>query len=428
MQQQYSARHGKRDDGLAALAGGLFVRHWRETLLLYPLLLLPAALAKFGLAAPGAAYAAENFLDFSFLYWIALSAANDFASAPVPARLRSFAAVVAACFVIWLPFEMALLLGMPNEISSAVPLFIGVALLVLLADLTFRYYFVFVPLVMGAAVLDALRIARTYNLQRRFLLLRVLFPPLVVMLFFAALVRLPDPDGRLAASEWTLLVVGKIFWVLCAFLSTAAGMRFLGDAEWRAFKLDPYRDARAETLAVRAPRWLTSLFSERQAFRLFIVCLVLQALNLVRIGQTPPSAAIAVKEIEIQGNSVRLSLSLSDERHLLRGFNPFFLRLAGADPHNVVAAGPAAVSLGGRRLTPYDNSLLGGMSSAELLIEFSTQRDAAGLKDLRDLYLWYLGNRLLLLDMSSAVLTPPAGPNNPSRLFSPASPQAAVLP
>lgn len=384
--------------GAALLRLGLRALVWW-----YPLLLVPGVLAKLALLPSWAAYALDEFVGFIYLYAVAWSAANRVSTVRIPIRIRTALSVAAAGMVVWVPFELALVLVQGAFTVQAGAQLLTIVMLILLGDIAFRYYFLFMPLVLGARLQrSTFAAARRYTAGRRALPLRVLGPPLVIMLLLWAVIRLPAPDARFEAADWALLLTDKIFWVLAVHLSVAAGLWRLDDRDWQRCRLDPYRAARLQTLRSQAPRTLASLLTVRTAVRLLVACLIVEAVNIVRLQAMPPSAQITVEHIRITGNKTELQLSLVDQEHRFRGFNPYFLRLAGENIRDVVAVMPSGVWLDPEHRAPFDAASFAGQASARLAVEFTTNRDTSALKDLRDLHLWYLGTKLMLLNMPGA--------------------------
>ncbi len=399
------------------VAAGLFWSDIRILLLLYPLLIAPAVLARFSPLPSAFAYLVESLVDLSFLYFIARRWADKFSNTGVGFHWKRYLIVAAVGLLALLPIELAIWgLQFSMEVQPFAA-FIFVGLLILWADAVFKYYFFFMPVVLGAtAPRRIIALARGYTTGRGFLLLRVLFGPTVITLLLWSLLRLPSPDVRLLPVEWALLAAAKVFWVLCAYLSTAAGVIFLGESEWSSFRMQPYRSERLETLQVRAPRFLCNALTPRWAVRLLVIGVVVEMANMVTLQATPPGPAVAVSAIAIDDHKLTLTLSLNDPRYKMRGFNPFYLRLAGANAADIVSILPSRIEMQG---APLSLGELAGRTSAGMKVEFKTDRNADGLKDLKDLHLWYLGTRLTLLEMHKAQVNGSAGKAHPGEAAPP---------
>ncbi|RIK99745.1 MAG: hypothetical protein DCC75_14285 [Proteobacteria bacterium] len=174
------------------------------------------------------------------------------------------------------------------------------------------------------------------------------------------------------------------------------------EAVWHQSGLDPYRKSRLTTLAIQGQGWFSKVLKPSSGFQLMLLSILLWGANYGRLINTPPSPKINVEKVALSGEEIKLTLSLKDERYHYRGFLPLQFRLAGPQG-TVISRFPESV-----KIPDTDRDLRFGLpKSAEetrLEVKFISSKDAADTKQLQDLYLWYAGTKVALLDMNKAVM------------------------
>jgi hypothetical protein len=330
---------------------------------------------------------------------------------PVPAgwRWKSYALLLLCGLALWLPpaFLMSALFSEPAA-SPGMDL-ICLLLLALSVGLLFRYYFYFLPLLLEERSLRAVAAtARAFTAADPWLTMRVLAAPFAVEWLAASILQTPSPDGRILIVAQLVAACDGLFWLLSIYLGLACGLVLLDDRSWRAGRLDPYRAPRLATLAAQGSAWLAQALRPKNGVKMMLVAALIGLGNLAAMMATAPAPSFQVDAMKIDGQNLILDLSLRDERYLFRGFNPQFLRLAGEAPSESVAPVPSQIFVDDEPLSPAVFQIPERAPSVRLRLEFRTNRSTQGLKDLEDLHLWYLGSRVMRLEMKSAEII--AGP------------------
>ncbi len=111
-----------------------------------------------------------------------------------------------------------------------------------------------------------------------------------------------------------------------------------------------------------------------------------------------PSPHITLEKLWIKDREVHLSLSLNDEKYKFRGFHPAQFRLAGAEKRILADRAQAFIPPSKEDVSIFFPQ---GMTDTKLELVFTSDRDEKDLIQLEDLYLWYGGARLILLDPKS---------------------------
>jgi hypothetical protein len=317
-------------------------------------------------------------------------------------RLTAAVRLFAAGLTLWVIMTLPLLLGSVASNRLAQGLFLILSLPALM--IAYRYYFYFLPAISAQGGFQELfSAAGEYVRQDKFAPLRVLLPPIGLMLIWIQLAAIPAPDGRYLTLQVMSALSAVIFWVTATYLGLAYAFLAMPAQSWRNLNLDPYRTARFETLKRQSPQRLAYLLGTPAALRLLLLGSIIWTGNNARLIYMPPAADITLNSIATEDNTVIIELAVSDERHNFRGFNPAQFYLAG-ERGTVVSDKLSAVILPSN--SPVTDSLPHNQPKAILQLSFRTSRSGRALVELEDLYLWYRAVRLYRVDLKKKKIIP----------------------
>lgn len=393
------------DRGLYSIAAGLI---WQDRAILLPLYLLTIAPMLYAslsnLIDPMSWFyvkAAERLLQLAALYFIGWRALRSLSSTARGVNILSLCVMLIAGLLLWLAFFLPgnLVAAIGQSDASVLSLLLMLPIFIF----TYLYYFYFFPLIMHinrpAAVLH---LARSFTRIDKLLPVKVCVAPAGIMYLIQALCYVPFPDGRDFILALTSEIFGGVFWILSAYLSIACGIVFISDKVWHEAQLVPYRQSRLTTLAIQSISWLPNVLRPISGLQMLAISLLLWTANYARMAEMAPAPSISIKEISLKDERVELKLNLSDSKYRFRGFQPLLFRLAG-EQNKTVAAPPQSARIEGseqdvRIFFPREKD------ETSLSLVFQADRKAEDLRQLEDLYLWYGGAKISLLDMKHASL------------------------
>ncbi|NLF24057.1 MAG: hypothetical protein GX589_00155, partial [Deltaproteobacteria bacterium] len=388
-------------DGVYNLAAGLLAKDATWVPVLYLVLILPALVSNlFSLERPDYflfIISLRLVLSLSVVFFVSSRWLRNLSVIKPSWEIHAFLLTLTCGILVWLPPIMCttvLTLSVSLDLSVQT---IALFLLIPATIMLLRYYFFFIPGALNvASIRQSMHMARSYTKLHRWLPLKALTAPFALECLAISLVQIPAPDGRSFWVNWLVIFCSGIFWLLSCYNGLAFGLQFMEDSTWREHHLDPYRQGRLETIAARGQSWLATLLKPSNGIKVLLVAVLVGLANMTSLINTPPSVTLQVESLTIRRNMVAISLAVADPQHHFRGFNPYYLRLAG-EKGEEVAAFPKKVLLGGNPLPP--SSLLPSDTDepVHLKVFFETNRNKESLKDLEDLYLWYLASRILRL-------------------------------
>ncbi|MBN8551202.1 MAG: hypothetical protein J0M12_17955 [Deltaproteobacteria bacterium] len=386
------------------VACGMLLQDWKILLPLYLLLISPQFAATVIPAEdPQNAILlllAGRVIDLCFLFLVGFLWLRRLSLKPRAFSFKPLFPLVSAGTALWMTVTIPLAVQF-----TALPGSIKMMFLVLLIPailINFRLFFFFVPLLFGQrAGRDALNLTKSFTDSDQYAALKVVLAPAAISLLIPNLLATFSPDERSAIVGTLIDLSAGVFWLLTTYI--ALGYAFLGLPEsfWHAQGLDPYRNARLTTLSMRGPRWLAKTLSPKKVVTIFVLSALVWAGNFLRLSDMPPAATLTVTAMEASGNSLKLTLRAEDATYQFRGFRPIFLALAGPQ-RGVISKWPETATLDG-----VDGDVRLGLplrDSGTLQLDFLTERSAADLVKLEDLYVWYRNVKLAKLDLSKAKL------------------------
>ena len=275
----------------------------------------------------------------------------------------------------------------------------------------YRYYFYFLPLLLGVApASNLLSETRSYTLADRAGPLRVMVAPFAITTLLVSLAQLPSPDGRSLLVSFISSALVGVFWILSSYLALAYALLFLSSPAWRDSALDPYRKERLETISVNAQTRLTNALRPKAGLRTLALALLLVMANFVRQISVPPSVKVELVSIEANQQTVIMVVNLHDPDFKFRGFNPRAFMLAGEGGRPVSTTMAKVSEVGGKSDDVND---LSGRSDVKLKLQFEIDRSAEDLRQLQDLWLWYQFSKIIYISPSlNADQSPKPTPTN----------------
>lgn len=368
----------------------------------YLALVAPSLLAAFGPFATSEALVAlqlvQKLLELCFAWyigrnWVKRLCLKD--NLPPDHDFKSYATIFLG---LWL------LLGFPYVLLAAptppIVKWIALASLVPVVAVILRHFFFFVPALIGIrGIQRGLAMSRRALRGQSLLPLKVLVGPIGIGSLLSALVLALGPDEHSAVINCVHAFCSEIDWVLLTYLALAVGLRLIPEADWHNAGLDPYRESRLQTLAVREFRILSKALGPAIGFQLLLLSIVVWTFNVVRVTEMAPRAVVTVVDIAVEDQKVALTLDVSDPNYSFRGFRPVYFSLRDESGEPLALYPQEAVTeVGGKDV------LFAIPSSSDsrhrILLTFATTRSDESLVRLQDLHLWYRKHRLILLDMA----------------------------
>ncbi len=396
---------------IGELASGMIRDDLLPLLLLYPLLILPQILATLSGEAGGAfSYWAlpltERLVQIAVFYFICRRWANRLKSHENPGINPNPFSFLLLGLIFWAFVEGPVLtiLWLPeSNFRLFFPMIWTICLI-----LTLRFYFYFLPLMLGQRSLkEALGFSSRISQMDFFLPIRVMLAPFAIMTFLSHLISAFSPDERWLLVRYLLSFSSGLFFVLSSYLSIATGLTLLSTKQWREFQLDPYRRARLETLKIRGNALVARLLLPKNGVKILVLAVLIAVGNLFQLNSTPPTAKIKVEKIFVSDNLITLEISASDPEFKLRGLNPHLFAVAGND-FELISENPLprSILVNGKAL---EGSALSGApeaAEARFTIAFAANRKADELTLLKDLNLWYRRVKIEHLSMKTAEIKP----------------------
>lgn len=270
--------------------------------------------------------------------------------------------------------------------------------------ITFFYFF---PVLLGFREPRAVYFGAMHFIRTDWLLpIKVVIAPAAITLLLDGMLAFFSPENTLPVIAASRVLIWEIFFIISTYMSLAVGFVILPGIEWRQHNLEPYRDARFTTLALQAPSYLGKLLETKNGFKILFVALLLGIANFAVLATTPPGASIAVDSIELDKNTLSLTLQLSDPENKFKTFSPIWFSVAGPEGESVTRNRQAdSIAINGVPLANMSDALSYiGESSMKLTLQYETTRPAEDMRLLEDLHLWYRSARLELLPMQNAII------------------------
>jgi len=324
----------------------------------------------------------------------------------LPTR-RDYLAAGGAAFVLGqlpaLPF-LAPFLPLPPGATLTVVLLSIPALM-----LAWRHCLLPAALLAGIRPFDAaVRWGRAFTLADPWLPARLLLPTIAVKLILTGLSGATDPDGRLALTAFLSGGGTGAGALLGTYLALGFIILRLPEKSWNDLQLDPYRQARTTTLAVRSSMWVARKLTPQMSALGCAIGILLWGANSLRANQITPATELSLRQITLAAidtdtSRVTVSLDATDSTHRFRGFQPIFFAIAGESGF-AIARPPTGATIPGehndmRFALPRDRD------STALELSFVTGRSLDELARLDALYLWYRQVRLFPVDLKRATIT-----------------------
>ncbi len=391
-----------------SLASGLMARDRHLLMGLYLILIAPAVISSL-LPAMSTETAIilsvmERFLHANFFYILLRRWFGFFSTPEYTPSITSYLIIMGVHLFFWCIVTLPVLapdIGIPEAFDLIV-----IVLLVPISAIALRYFFYFVPVMLGRSnARSIIRESDHFTTFHRALPLKILLPPLVVSTLYTGLITGFSPDVRHTAAALLIDAGDGIFWVLSCYLSLGVGFSILAKNRPLTSYLDPYLDARLATLRLNAPAWLTGLLHPGHAGKFILLSALIWSGNMVRMWELEPAPSIELKEITYDGKGeVAMKLRLSDAQHFFRGFRPILFRLAGESGDALTASPSEAVTVDGSKGVLY--YFPRSRAESELWLKFSLLERADDFNKLIDIYLWYAHKKVAYIDQSKVFAKP----------------------
>ena len=267
----------------------------------------------------------------------------------------------------------------------------------------FRLYFYYVVYgLLGGTLRDGLKAAGNLSRREPSAAVRSMIAPLAVTMLVVGLCSIPSPDGRSLVWSTASSAAEGLFWLLSTYTGLAFALVLIDESEWRAAGLDPYRRERLKTLEAQGKASRFLWLSPRAGVKIFIVALLVVVSNLVQALQAPPSAQVVVEKCVASDHRISVEVSVTDQEHHFRGFNPMAFTIKTETGH-VVSTHLLKVSL-----SPEGEPLQGPLPDAPgpltLYLQFRSNKNGDVLSSLDNMWLWYNFKALMPV---RATLSPP---------------------
>jgi hypothetical protein len=390
-----------------AIAGALIAREPRTSLTFYLILLVPLVLRHSGVLENLPHWflsgAVHRFFEILFLF-VAGSYLLQSISCPESKRLAFTKQRMSFLLLLFFGFSFWLMSTIPVQIISGTyntsiklgMFFVSGAAIYL----GLRYYFYFVPIVLGIKdPLKCLQFAASITQGRVLLSLLVMFAPMTIMFFLKAVVHIASPDGRIAAVSILAEAFDPVYWFLSTYLAFSFAAVFMADPLRVPAEIGKDLHLRLAAIEGNSPA-ISRFLKPKNCGLLLVVTISLGLANLFRLFSLPPGPDILVEEISIKKNALELVLYMEDEKYNFRGFMPQALILAG-EHGSIVSRGTSIV-----KAVHNGEISRSGIKTGEkevlAVVRFATELNENSLRSLEDLYLWYFGTRLKHLQTSEA--------------------------
>ncbi|MDC0357525.1 hypothetical protein OAO01_01820 [Oligoflexia bacterium] len=380
------------------IASSLLWQDRKFLLILYFLLVLPDLLNSTFVGTAQymvALQITKRTLCLIFVFLVSVRWARFLCIQPMTYSLATLSRLMVFGFAFWFLFAVptALMVVAPGNLQ---PLF--VLLFIPAAVIALKYYFYFFPIVFNVkSVQKIISDTRAITANDTFVALRTMVSPMGAMLLLVALGQALAPDGRqIMVSCFADLFTG-VYTLFSTYLSLAFCLVLTPHSAWRAYGLDPYREARLATLTLHGPALLSRLLRPKNGLIMLGMGILVWTANEMRAAEMLPAPTISIESVQAEDKLLRMNLYLIDEAYTFRGFYPAFFRLAG-EKGTAIANFPSKIVINGQEQTgalsiPNDNVEM------HLTLEFTTDRSAEELQALEDLLLWYRHAQIDWVDM-----------------------------
>jgi len=411
MQDEAGSKNGNRPGSLDKpayefgyrVASGLLWQDRLALLLAYWILVLPQILDLVDLSFLGLpAYSLiglERVSQLIFLAWLTGRWIKRLRRNKIGLSSRPVVSFFIIGFLTWSALIIPLLLqftAAPAGVKS-----LSFVMLIPLVVLINRYFFYFFPLLCGIHPLkETLESSQSINAPDQLMSLRTFAAPIGIFSLLIAVIMAFSPDGRDLWVNILAAVASGFFWFLHCYLALAFALVYWNDRDWHRAGLDPYRQARLQTISLAGPVYLSKIIGARRGVIAIICSLLVWSANLMRLETTPPAAQINLESAEVSKDLVTLKLHLSDPDYGFRGFQPIHFHLAG-EQGAPVSSKMESAKINGET----DDAFFvipGDLNQTELTLSFRANRSGTALAKLEDLHLWYRHAKIMKLDLSKA--------------------------
>ena len=360
---------------------------WRDRgalLLLYPLLVAVPLGRHFFPQSDAALFSMivlDRVAELTFLYFTTRRALAAFGIRLSAVSFRQLVRYAIWGFGLWALFQAGLIFQLAADSSRSI--LVSGACTALGTIFGLRYFFYSLPALSGDFSLRQIGVlARRFVQTRPLLGLRALLPAVAWTIFLSGVITVFSPDGRSLAVSVTVDLVSGLYFLIFTYLSFGIAQAYCDESCWRLLGAEA---ALVITQSERRKRGNERLLSRRTALRLAAAaCLVWIGNTLLNLTAMP-AAKIEVIDITAKDRIAIVKLKLSDPQYSLRGLELSAFSLAGEKRV------PVSVKLSSARLDTGAeiDSPLETPQPVVVTLEFETDRRAADLQALNDLYLWY---------------------------------------
>lgn len=374
------------------LASALFAADLRILCLFYPLLVLPTILGTIIRTDEPSVIltlsATERAIQIIFFLFIGIRWIRAFGERKKLFPLFGIFFTTAVCSLTWLIINFtafATLLNLPETVS-----YLGIFLIALLYIAAQRYYFYFLPALFGArSIRTIIEEAKVLTKARIGVVVRLILAPFLLSTVYTGIFTGFSPDGRSYLVSIFLDIGSQIYWVLATYLALGVGFIYMVENSRHRSFFEPYIMARFDTMALKAPRWLSTIIHPRNCMQVLFLTTLIWLGNVIQLWSIAPAPIINVEKAVYNAEEKRATVFLKavDTEYHMRGFKPIFFRIAG-DTGEPLTGFPLRVeTINDHR----DISLMlpEGDSPVDMLIEFSVVDRSDDFTKLTDLYLWY---------------------------------------
>jgi hypothetical protein len=398
------------------MASGMLV-HDRQKLIFYALLLtIPSLLAvsfsKASISAGILIQIIDRIVQITIIYIIGSRWVNSFSKGNDKIELKNtlkdskYYLLLTYGFIFWLLFQLPaiILFVSTNALVKILAIFMWAPAIAL--GLTF--YFYFIPILFGLTKFkDIKNVCLDIYQQDRMTAVKTIIAPMAIMLLFSSVLGIISPDDRVA---WILdlkNLTSIVFFVLNFYLAFSAGLINISNNTWHQLRLEPYRVARFETIAINGINWVAKILQPKNGLKILLLASLIGLANIASLSSLKPAANFEIEKIIVSDGKITLNILAKDEQYLLRGVAPQLLTVAGPEMQLITETRMAnEIAVNNQPISSWQTSLEKS-PQAKISLTFKTDRKARDLKSLEDLYLWYRNTKILKLEMQSANNTQP---------------------
>jgi len=371
------------------LASSLIIQDWRYILYRLPLFLVPAFLA----TLLPQTISSRVVIDLSFRIialiviflivgrWIARLRVN---SQQIGARVFLLLALTGFAYHLLMVGPIVLMTLLPPGLAP-----LSLVLLVPSLYLALRYYFYFIPVMLGVRGAGSiLKRSASLTHQSIWLPLQILLAPFAVALLVSRLILVFSPDE--SSQSLTMLSEASfgIFYFISTYMALSMALVMMPEKHWSDANLDPYRGSRLNTILLLGSDWLARYLRPGSGALILSVALLVWAGNGVRALTIAPSVSLEVIASNVTEEGIELELYAHDIGSGFRSFYPGLLNLAGK-AGTPLSARPQSIQVQGESTAifrPLSPQLEGPV---HLLLVFETDRSSEELRAMEGVFLWY---------------------------------------